>query len=58
MRAALEHPPMVEHDHFVELLQLGQPVGDQQHALLARTGQQVGEDRVGGGRVEVLAWLV
>ena len=57
MRAALAHLAALEHEHLVGGLERREPVGDQQDPARARL-EQVGDDRVGGGDLEVLAGLV
>ncbi len=56
--ASLDHAAAIEHQHLVHLLQAGQPVGDQQGRDPAGHRQQVGDDRIRGLRVQVLAGLV
>ena len=56
--AAFEHAAAFEHEHLVDLLEPGQTVRDQQRRAVSRDGEQVGDDRVGRRRIEMLAGLV
>ena len=58
MRAALDNDAAFEDDDLVYSLQGREPVGDEERSVSFGHGKQVGHERVGGRRLEVLGRLV
>ena len=58
VRAPLDDNARLHDEDLVDRLEAGQPMGDEDQRASHGHIQEVGRERIGGCRIEVLAWFV